>query len=163
MSLYNANKLLQHLSVLETIESGKGCDIAPTHVRIEPTEACNFQCRFCWSQDPDRLSELKKISDFDSTGKRRFDRDRLMKLIDELADLGTQAISFVAVGDPLVFPGIEEVIDNAQRHDIKTSVTSNLGMKLPTELIEVLARCVWVRWSMNGGTRDVYLETNRPR
>lgn len=163
MSLYNASKLLQHLPVLKAIESGRGCDIAPTHVRIEPTEACNFQCRFCWSQDPERLSELRTFSDFDSTGKRRFDQDRLLKLIDELADLGTQAISFVAVGDPLVFPGIEQVIDNAQQRGIKTSVTSNLGMKLQPGLIDVLARCVWVRWSMNGGSKEVYLETNRPR
>ena len=163
MSLYDSNKLLQHGEVLARIERGEGEQLAPVHVRIEPTEACNFRCRFCWTQDPERLAELRSFSDYDATGQRRFESSRLLTLIDELAALGVKAISFVAVGDPLVYPGIAAVIARAQSLGMATAVTSNLAMKMDDALIEALARCAWVRWSMNAGSEETYVLTNRPR
>lgn len=163
MSLYDSNKLLQHADILTRIENSEGERIPPTHVRIEPTEACNFRCRFCWTQDPDRLAELRSFSDYDATGLRRFEFARLIALIDELASVGVKAISFVAVGDPLVYPDIAEVILRAQSHGIATAVTSNLAMKMDDALIDALSRCRWVRWSMNAGTEQTYILTNNPR
>lgn len=163
MSLYDSNKLMQHADVLAVIAEGRGAALAPVHVRIEPTEACNFRCRFCWAQDPERLAQLRSFSDYDATGQRRFELNRLLTLIEELAEMGTKAISFVAVGDPLVYPGIAKVIARAQDLGLATAVTSNLAMKMDDELIRVLAACAWVRWSMNAGSEDVYVNTNKPR
>lgn len=163
MSLYDSNKLLQHGDVLARIERGDGEQIPPIHVRIEPTEACNFRCRFCWTQDPERLAELRSFSDYDASGSRRFPFSRLISLIDELAVLGVKAVSFVAVGDPLVYPGIADVITHAQAHGIATAVTSNLAMRMDDTLIHALARCAWVRWSMNAGSEQTYVLTNNPR
>ncbi len=161
MSLYDSNKVLQHIDVLQAVANG--ATPAPTHVRIEPTEACNFSCRFCWTQDPQRLETLRSFADFDSTGSRRFELGRLLALIDELADLGTKAVSFVAVGDPLVFPQIEQVIAKARQRQLAIGVTSNLAMKLNPALIEELARCAWIRWSMNAGSEAAYAAVNRPK
>lgn len=161
MSLYDSNKVLQHLDVLEAVAAG--ATPAPTHVRIEPTEACNFRCRFCWTQDPERLQALRGFADFDSTGARRFELSRLLALIDELADAGTKAVSFVAVGDPLVYPQIERVIARARERQLAIGVTSNLAMKLSPTLVRELAACAWVRWSMNAGSEDAYLAVNQPR
>lgn len=162
MSLYDSNKIFQHEDVIDAIVNGNGGGIAPTHVRIEPTESCNFQCRFCWSQDPIRLTQLRSDHDFDFTGKRRFDFDRLSSLIDELAKVGTKAISFVAVGDPLVYPNIVAVIEKAQNLGMATSVTSNLAMKIKDDLITVLSKCEWIRWSMNAGSEGAYIAVNNP-
>lgn len=161
MSLYDSNKVLQHLDVLEAVAAG--ATPAPTHVRIEPTEACNFRCRFCWTQDPERLEALRGFADFDSTGARRFELPRLLALIDELADAGTKAVSFVAVGDPLVYPQIERVIARARERQLAIGVTSNLAMKLSPALVQELAACNWVRWSMNAGSEAAYIAVNQPR
>lgn len=161
MSLYDSNKVLQHRDVLDAV--AQGLSPAPTHVRIEPTEACNFRCRFCWTQDPERLQALRGFADFDSTGARRFELPRLLALIDELADLGTKAVSFVAVGDPLVYPHIEQVIARARERKLAIGVTSNLAMKLNSALIDELAACAWVRWSMNAGSEAAYVAVNQPR
>lgn len=161
MSLYDSNKVLQHRSVLEAVAAGQMP--APTHVRIEPTEACNFRCRFCWTQDPERLEKLRTFSPFDSTGTRRFELPRLLDLIDELAALGTRAVSFVAVGDPLVYPKIEQAIARARNNGLAVGVTSNFAMKLNADLIDELAACDWLRWSMNAGSEASYLAVNQPR
>lgn len=161
MSLYDSNKVLQHRDVLDAV--AQGLTPAPTHVRIEPTEACNFRCRFCWTQDPERLQALRSFADFDSTGARRFELARLLALIDELAELGTKAVSFVAVGDPLVYPQIELAIARARERKLAIGVTSNLAMKLNAGLIEELAACAWIRWSMNAGSEAAYIAVNQPR
>ena len=76
--------------------------------RIEPTELCNYSCKFCVTQDPERLKSIQKDG-YDGQD-RRFDLNRLSDLLDELKKVGVKAISFVAVGDPLMFPNISKVL-----------------------------------------------------
>ena len=50
MSLINFNKLLAYENIIDENEEFRKL----IHVRIEPTEVCNFQCKFCVTQDPER-------------------------------------------------------------------------------------------------------------
>jgi radical SAM protein with 4Fe4S-binding SPASM domain len=106
---------------------------------------------------------VRAAGDLDFTGRRHLDRARLVRLVDELADMGTRALSFTGAGDPLVFPGIDEVLAGIHARGLALGVTSNLAMKLGDGLIEGLVRARWLRWSMNGGSEEVYVATNRPR
>lgn len=161
MGLYNNIRLLDHSDTVKAILSGRGDSCPPLHVRIEPSEVCNFRCRFCVWHDPERHQAIE--SRVDMTGKRQLPRERLLRLIDELAALGARAISFTGAGDPLVYPYMAEVLRRIREAGIKTGVTSNLAMPLKDETIQELAQCSWVRWSMNGGTEDVYMRVHRPR
>ena len=159
-SLYQEIRLLQHKDLLEAAARGDGVMCPPVHVRLEPTESCNFKCSFCWWHADDRRAHLPH---FDFTGKRRLDLDRLLKLIDELADIGTKAVSFTGAGDPLVFPGLEQVFAKIRDRGLRFAVTSNMAMPLTDNLIRELAYADWVRWSMNGGTVDTYVGVNNPK
>jgi len=163
MALTDDIRILQHGDLLARIEAGDALELPPMHVRIEPTEACNFRCGFCWWHGAGRTDQVRAAGDLDFTGKRHLDRDRLLRLIDELADLGTRAVSFTGAGDPLVFPGIGDVLARIHARDLALGVTSNLAMKLDDALVAHLARARWLRWSVNGGSEAVYLATNRPR
>lgn len=159
--LYDNAKLTMHQSALE---KARALDSAtpPLHVRLEPTESCNFQCRFCWTQNPDRMAVLKETAGFERNDAR-MSLERMTRLVDELAEAGTRAISFVAIGDPLTYPGIARVIERAHHHNIHVGVTSNLAMKISDDLVDQLAQARWIRWSMNGGSREGYLAVNQPR
>ena len=50
---------------------------------------------------------------------RKFNKERLLDLLDELKDLGVEAISIISVGEPLIF-GIDEVIDKAVKLKFKS-------------------------------------------
>ncbi len=156
MSFYNFNKLLQFKN-LNKLQNGSRKLI---HVRIEPTEVCNFQCKFCVTQNPERK---KIITDkgYDG-GTRKFDFFRLMDLLDELKELDVKAISYVAVGDPLMYPNIDRVLKKSADLGFKLGLTSNFAMSLKDEVIETLTKFQWLRWSMNGGSKDVYMRTNNP-
>jgi len=163
MALTEDIRILEHGALLARIEAGDALTLPPMHVRIEPTEACNFRCGFCWWHGAGRTERVRAAGDLDFTGRRHLDQARLIRLVDELADMGTRALSFTGAGDPLVFPGIDEVLRRIHARGLALGVTSNLAMKLGDELVEDLARARWVRWSMNGGTEETYLATNQPR
>jgi len=50
--IYQQIKALQHQDVLQAIGAGRGLECPPVHVRLEPIEACNLRCRFCYYYDP---------------------------------------------------------------------------------------------------------------
>ena len=156
MSFYNFNKLLQFKN-LNKLENGNRKLI---HVRIEPTEVCNFQCKFCVTQNPER-KKIITSKGYDG-GKRKFDFFRLMDLLDELKELDVKAISFVAVGDPLMYPNIDKILKKSTQLGFKLGLTSNFAMNLKDDVIETLTKFQWLRWSMNGGSKDIYMKTNNP-
>jgi len=161
MSFYDTIPLLQHEEAIKATAEQRDNHMMPIHVRMEPTESCNFTCQFCVWHDPDRRQTIQEH--LDTTGKRHLPKERMLALIDELADLGTQAISFTGAGDPLVYPYMEEVLRKIRSRGLAAGVTSNIAMPLKDGLIEELSHCRWVRWSMNAGSEEVYVDVNRPR
>ena len=157
MSFYKFNKILEHKDLLNRKNGFRNLK----HVRIEPTEVCNFQCRFCVTQDP--LRKKKIIDQGYDSGNRKIELNRFMNLLDELKEVGVEAISFTAVGDPLVYPNIEKIFNKALNLNFKLGLTSNFAMKISDNLINLLSHFSWLRWSMNAGSKKIYLNTNRPK
>ena len=165
MRLNHSIKLLQHQSVINSVRNNletvnDRLPHPPIHVRIEPTESCNFKCRFCWWHDSDRKKEILDTADL--TGKRQLDQIRLKQLVEEFSAIGVRAISFTGAGDPLVYPSLHEIISLIRKHQIKVGVTSNLAMPLKNEAINQIAKMQWLRWSLNAGTTQGYSIVNQP-
>ena len=57
MSFYKFDKIL---GIKELNQPNNNGFRKLIHVRIEPTELCNFSCKFCVTQDPERLKIIKK-------------------------------------------------------------------------------------------------------
>lgn len=159
MGLYNEIRLLQHRDTLESIAAGRGLDCWPIHVRIEPIENCNFRCHFCcWYGD----AEIRPPN-VDLKTNRKIPLDRFLRLTDELIDGGTRAFSFTGAGDPLVYIDLDQVMNRIVERGAVFGISSNLAMKINDSTARALAGASWVRWSMNGGTEEIYLRTNNPR
>ena len=93
-----------------------------------------FPLPFCWTQDPERLAELRGFADFDSTGARRFELPRAAGADRRTRRRRHPGCFFVAVGDPLVYPQIELAIARARENGLAIGVTSNLAMKISPAL-----------------------------
>ena len=62
----------------------------PLHLEIDLTNACNHRCEFCvWS---DLLSKDKSTLPY----------DLVIKVLDNIKDLGTKAITWTGGGEPLL-------------------------------------------------------------
>jgi len=160
MGLYDDIRILQHRDQLERIEQGRWHQCAPLHVRLEPSEVCNFRCRFCWWHN---LQKREGLPNFRFNGRTLLDRKRLLALLGELAALGTKAISFTGAGDPLMYPGMAEVLGKVCELGLAFGLTSNMAMPMDDELVEALVHARWLRWSMNAGTAATYLAVANPK
>ena len=81
----------------------------PMMVNIEPTHRCNLDCTYCDKVDP-RSPQM--------------DTAKALKLIDELAALGTISVCFDG-GEPFVHKGIEQFVRRAKAHGMRVSMSSN--------------------------------------
>jgi len=154
--MWSQLKILQHKDILLKILNS---EIAiPTHIQFELTESCNYACTFCpWHGDSQKFDNL------DFTGKRFFPTDRLLKLIDELEEIGVKAISITGAGENLIHPNFDKIIERLANSKIEFALTSNFGVKLSKSVITNLLRAKWLRWSVNAADEQTYNKTNRPK
>ncbi|HEY4158177.1 MAG TPA: radical SAM protein [Polyangiaceae bacterium] len=81
----------------------------PLMVNIEPTHRCNLDCTYCDKVDP-RSPQM--------------DTEKALRMLDELAELGTLSVCFDG-GEPLVHPGIERFVERAKAHGMRVSMSTN--------------------------------------
>ena len=111
--------------VIENFELFNKGILAPSHVRLEPSEACNFRCNFCVWHDPDRSVEIKDTVD---KKMRIWEKNRAILLLEELKNTGVKCVSFTGAGDPLFYPYMDEIIHKCHSLGLKVGVTSNMAM-----------------------------------
>ncbi len=94
-------------------------------VFIEVTRACNLRCIHCLNNSGIAL-------------KNQLTKEKWIKIIRELSDAGVQEIRFTG-GEPLVFPGIEELINEASNLGIYVSIGTN-GILIDKEKATILKK-----------------------
>lgn len=124
----------------ESVEVRTGPGDAPLKVYVDATNRCNLSCRHCISSsgpDADTSAELET--------------DRLLSLIDELADLGVLEVA-MAGGEPFLHPDWERLMRRVVERGMNLMVTTN-GLLLDEHALEVLVELdpLDVRVSFDGG------------
>lgn len=149
------------ISALKATSSNVPVDRRLLHIRLELTEVCNFQCKFCSTQAPNLRNEL--VKDGYDSAERRADLQGVLRLLEDAYREGVRAISLVSVGEPLLYPHNEKVISHALELGFALSLTSNFAAKISDTMLSYLTRFSWLRWSMNAGSKQVYVDTNAPK
>jgi len=103
---------------------GERAFIGPEHVTIDPTNRCNNNCLPCWTNSP-LLGEYGPPS---SWHRREMPAELLLRLIDELADLGAKRIRFTGGGEPLLHPAIYEAVARVKQRGMMCAMTSNFSV-----------------------------------
>jgi len=156
-NIWKSPKLLRNKDEIINILSGG--DSKPIHVTIDTIEVCNQRCIMCFYHG--RKSNIMKDSTFN--GKGVFPFNRLINLIDELKETGTECISFTGTGETLLYPDIYKIFQRILDNDMEYGITTNLSVDLSSDNIDVLSKASWIRCSLNSATNKHYNEINRPR
>ncbi len=140
---------------------------APITVEINPMDACNHSCTWCFTASNRHTDTLNQVI--------------LRDLIDQLAQIGTASIHFAGGGEPTMYPNLVALRnpahgDRMERHDVDRSVLSaavaggltvglitngsRLRLLNQEELIESLS---WIRLSVDAATEDRYHAIHAPR
>lgn len=110
-----------------------GCRNGPITVEIELSAACNLRCIGCWCH-----SELVKNERHQELqAARPLPTERLIELLDELAEIGVREIQFSGSGEPLMNRDTAAIIEHATSLGLKTILVTN-GVLLDESLVRRL-------------------------
>ena len=122
----------------------------PTHIHIEPTNACNLRCIHCHHHSGSRKSGkfTRKLGVMKMSIYR--------KIIDEIAHLKCQ-ITLNCQGEPTLHPKLISMIEYAKNSGLRVSLLTNgsrLNKKLSRQLIE--SKLDRIVFSFDAVDKDLY-------
>ncbi len=106
------------------IVHGRKAFAGPEQVVIDPTNRCNLKCISCWLYSP-LLDKDKPSCDW---LKKELPKDTLLKLVEQLAFLGTKKIRFTGGGEPFMYEDLMEIIEFARGKQLQVAITTNFGL-----------------------------------
>jgi radical SAM protein with 4Fe4S-binding SPASM domain len=128
----------------------KGFMPPPRMAIIYPNYRCNDECPGC---------EYAMINHRD---KSQMDVSRFLTLLDELRDIGVDAVELCGGGEPTLYPHLNDVIMHGRKRGLSFGLLTN-GSRLCGKTAFVVARELsYVRISLDAATDATYLKVKRP-
>jgi MoaA/NifB/PqqE/SkfB family radical SAM enzyme len=124
----------------------------PRRVTLDTNpDECNLSCVMCEEHSRHSPKRAKRLSEKDSP--RRMSMETVRRVIGELAKNGLREVIPSTMGEPLLYDGIEEIIDLCAQSGVKLNLTTNgtfprLGARRWAELVVPVGSDVKI--SLNG-------------
>ncbi|MBT5399247.1 radical SAM protein [bacterium] len=115
----------------------------PLIVELDTTEACDLACPGCVSEE---------IMD-----GHRFSNDRLLRLGEELKEIGVQGVVLIGGGEPLAHPAIGDFMQYLGDNDISIGITTN-GTFIHRYMGIIAKYSSWTRVSIDAATDSTFLK-----
>lgn len=148
--LYTKMKVFHFKEKIESLPGDVGEIMPPIHIRIKPTNACAHNCWYC-AYKADNLQLGKDMSKRDYIPK-----EKMMEIIEDVVDMGVEAITFSGGGDPFYYPYLLDTVKKLSKTRVKFASLTN-GARLNGELAEIFAhRATWLRVSIDGWDEESY-------
>lgn len=143
---FDSHKLIYHTDRLnQYLETG---DCFPLYMEISVIGNCNHRCTFC-------------AYDYIGYPNRKIQTQRLLGLIDELAECGLKSLLYAGEGEPLLHPDIVKFIGRCKKRGIECGIYTN-GQLLKKGLAQkLLPLLTFLRFSFNAGTAENYSRIHR--
>ncbi len=140
--VYADTKVLHFPDRLAALREGR--PVAPVHVRIKPTNACNHNCWFCaYRSDNVSLGDGMNARD-------RIPADKMTEIVDDLIEMGVRAVTFSGGGEPLIYRHIVEAVTRLAEGGIRVAALTNAS-RLRGRVAEAFAaHATWLRVSIDG-------------
>jgi radical SAM protein with 4Fe4S-binding SPASM domain len=128
----------------------RGGKAPPVTVELVPTDRCNLNCLSCWRRGWTE-EQLKKRFE------QEMSDERLLKLVDEAAELGVKEIAFVGGGEPLMRSITIELFKKMKNYGLIGDLVTN-GTLFTKESIELLVKIGWdrIKFSIDGPDPEIH-------
>ena len=130
-------KLFLNDELLHTIREHK--KIPPVHVQLNPTNKCNFNCKFCSCSARDKKLEMSF--------------EDIMEIMNKAKKCGCQAVTITGGGEPLMHPRIKDIISGIHQLGIEIGLVTN-GVFLSKLTENELSKITWCR--ISSGDNEEY-------
>lgn len=148
--LYTKMKVFHFKDKLDSLPQNMEKILPPIHIRIKPTNACGHRCSYC-AYRADNL-QLGK----DMNARDYIPKDKMLEIIDDLAEMVVKAVTFSGGGDPFYYPYLLETVKKLSKTNVKFASLTN-GSRLNGEIAELFAhKATWLRISIDGWDDESY-------
>jgi cyclic pyranopterin phosphate synthase len=134
-------KLLRHAPKVEAMLRGEV--VYPISVELDLSNVCNHGCPWC------------SFNGFRQANWKSFETPRILALLDELAEVGVQSITFTGGGEPLVHQHAEAILTKASQLFEWGLVTNGRRMEGNVAAL-IAAHATFVRVSLDAGTTQTH-------
>jgi MoaA/NifB/PqqE/SkfB family radical SAM enzyme len=124
--ILDGHKLLWHRDRVEAWLRGE--KIAPITIDCSLTRRCTYRCIYCYGQ-------------LQANDEKRMTRDVIFRFLDDAAELGVKAVSFVSDGESTCSPYLYEAIVRGKKNGLDMALGTN-GYLLKDEMLEEILPCL---------------------
>jgi len=142
--LYTRMKIFHYKEKIDSLPPECDTILPPLHIRLKPTNVCNHRCRYC-AYRADNLQLGRDMNQRDS-----IPREKMREIIDDLVEMGVQAVTFSGGGEPFCYPYLTEAVRCLAESGVSFAALTN-GARVQGELAELFAhQATWLRVSIDG-------------
>jgi MoaA/NifB/PqqE/SkfB family radical SAM enzyme len=123
----------------------KGERIAPITIDCALTRRCTYRCKYCYSQ----------LQENDTT---RITRDVIYRFLDDAAEIGVKAISFVSDGESTCSPYLYDAILRGKENGIDMALGTNGCLLSDERLDDILPALTYLRFNISAGEPERYAQ-----
>lgn len=148
--LYTKMKIFHFRDKINSLPEDAGAVMPPIQIRIKPTNTCAHNCWYCAY----RAENLQLGKDM--VARDYIPKDKMMEIIDDIAEMGVKSITFSGGGDPFHYLYLPEAVKKLSERNVKFAALTH-GARLEGEIAEIFARrATWLRISIDGWDDESY-------
>lgn len=141
--ILDGHKLEWHSKRVEAWLNGER--IAPITIDCALTRKCNYRCVYCYGQ-------------LQANDEKRMTRDVIFRFLDDAADIGVKAISFVSDGESTCSPYLSDAIIRGKENGLNMALGTNGVLLTVEELETILPALTYLRFNISAGEDKRYAE-----
>ena len=137
----DGHKLAWHKEKVEAWLNGER--IAPITIDCALTRKCNYKCVYCYGQ-------------LQANDEKKMTKDVIFRFLDDAAEIGVKAISFVSDGESTCSPHLYDAIKHGKNNGLDMALGTNGVLLKKEKLEEMLANLTYLRFNISAGEPERY-------
>lgn len=137
----DGHKLAWHKDRVDAWLNGER--IAPITIDCALTRSCTYRCVYCYGML--QSNDIKKMT-----------RDVIFRFLDDAAEIGVKAISFVSDGESTCSPYLYDAILRGRQNGLDMALGTNGDLLKEERLDQILAALTYLRFNISAAEADRY-------
>lgn len=123
----------------------RGEKIAPITIDCALTPKCTYRCVYCYGQ-------------LQCPDEQPIEREYIMRFLDDAAQIGVKAVSFISDGESTCSPYLYDAILHGCENGLDMSLGTNGYLLQDERLEEIMPALTYLRFNISAATRERYSE-----
>lgn len=139
--ILDGHKLYWHKERVEAWLRGER--IAPITIDCALTRRCSYRCIYCYGQ-------------LQANDEKRMTREVIFRFLDDAAEIGVKAVSFVSDGESTCSPYLYDAILRGRKNGLDMAIGTNGFLLKDDKLAEILPALTYLRFNISAADAQRY-------